>query len=948
MVSRCCSVSTEQEAVKSSITAVGIAEKRKLSKPWKSAKLAEDENYVAHWLLETYDLLALKVIVETLLGAKPPLRACLLDFAQHPSESLATFSGADMFLRQVGAGELASEVRPAVEPVCDIAPVSDSALAPQPTGGEAVEENELSLQHESADSSLTSKQLPIDATLPDPCGHKICPCVVMFGTTVFYAVEGNGAGVVNVDILRIGDASQSCSVNYGTEDASAVAGVKYSRTEGTLTFQPNELNKKVSVPILNDERWDSTLEFCMELSQPVNAHLCVSLARCRVKILDDDAFPTNTYKEVMLSGNLAAVPKARLFMEYVISCFSDPLIGKASRRVMLFDQLHNLNDLLFIMIKLYLIDIVFNMEASDDPMLLGMSRSLALVIATSLIILPRSLVCACMVKRTESRVGGMCRLKLQSNLVRKFLNYGEQVRTECSHSELIFSVTHHSPDIVHNGYMSLFLIAKQVTKMVLLFAYQVLLCVRRGYTVPALVSVVPIILFPVCMFWFLYFRRKSAHRQRLEAMMQEQRLAKHVEMVTHNVRMITDYQRRANIMDKVEGQIRLLNQEVNKSNVIHEVNYQFCPWLEAVIVGGYVLFAGNEIIHGQGLTVGAFLNSIDIYRTVAESMAAVYNLVLIIEESFPALELIVWFMNLPTDMAQRRQMTLNQLDLAERSRAQMRDVIQARRDAGESVYGVDLLPISFRNVCFEYKGSAHQICSDPGTKSYVIDSRIFGLCEIHGIRNCSVDIMQGELAVVVGTKAHGKSTFLKLLGGVLLPDEGEFFVPPHLRVFHIVQHPLFFRASLMSNLTYGLDRSDELGRLDRVNKVCRRLRVSETTMENVESDLERNWDEHLSTTQKASLHLARALIASPEVLVIHKPTMFFDDHTADTVMDALQCFVHERGVDVEGDPILRRARTCVVTASGRRGCAKADRIIRVDRSATSLISSEDVTDELLD
>merc|ERR1712032_1454952 len=338
----------------------------------------------------------------------------------------------------------------------------------------------------------------------------------------------------------------------------------------------------------------------------------------------------------------------------------------------------------------------------------------------------------------------------------------------------------------------------------------------------------------------------------------------------------------------------------------------------------------------------------DIYRIVAQSMESVYNLVLIIEESFPALELIVWFMNLPTDMVQRREMTLTQLDLAERSRDQIRDVVQARRDAGELVYGVDLLPISLRNVCFAYKGSAHSICVVPDIESYTIDSRSFGRNEFHGIKNCSVDIMQGELAVVVGRKAHGKSTFLKILGGVLLPDEGEFFVPPHLRVFHIVQYPLFFRTPLMSNLTYGLDRSDELGRLDRVNKVCRRLRVSETTMEIIKSDLERNWDEYLSTTQKASLHLARALIASPEVLVIHKPTMFFDDPTADTVMDALQCFVHERGVDVEGDPILRRARTCVITASGRRFCAKADRIIRIDSSAMSLISLEDVTDELLD
>merc|ERR1712232_1377477 len=117
----------------------------------------------------------------------------------------------------------------------------------------------------------------------------------------------------------------------------------------------------------------------------------------------------------------------------------------------------------------------------------------------------------------------------------------------------------HSPAVVKQGYLSLFLIAKQLTKMVLLFAYQMLLCVRRGEAVSALASVVPIIFFPLCMFVFLYFRRRVTHDQRLKMMVQEKMLATHVEMVTHNVRMITDFQRRAHIMDQIEQQIRSLN-----------------------------------------------------------------------------------------------------------------------------------------------------------------------------------------------------------------------------------------------------------------------------------------------------------------------------------------------------------------------------------------------------
>jgi len=962
MPTPCCTVSTEGKALKSIIYASPNTESKHRTKPWESDKLVGDESYAIRWLLETYDPPTLGHIVKSLMDATPSLRVCLSEFALQPAGVLRP----DDVSGQVSAAVPAAELRPRAEPVCDPAPASDT-FAVLPEGDE--------ITKRSAGGARI--------TLPNPNGHTSCPSVLMFGTKVFYAIEGEGP--VEVDITRIGDASRSCTVNYKTKDASAVAGIRYIHTEGTLTFHPDELIKKVSVQILDDDRWDATLEFCMELSEPDNATLCDHGAKCRIKVLDDDAFPTNKYKDLLEAGRVKDIQKIKLFVEYAKANFKDRSIGPTTLKCLAYDQAENLNELLFLVLKLYLVDVVLNMDVSDDHTLMfGMGRHVALAIITCLIICPQTLFCFCNVRRTGSKVGGMCRFKLQANLVRKFLNYGEEVRTSCSHSDLILSITRHSPAVVNQGYLSVFLLIKQGTKLVLLFSYQVVICVMRGQAFSAIVGVVPIVLFPICLYIFLRLRRQKTHMHRLRMVVQEKRLATHIEMVSANARMITDFQRRTRVMDEIEQEVKSLNKEINTTNVVHEVNAQFSPWLESSVVGAYVFLAGSEIIQGGGLSLGAFLTSVDIYRKVASSMEAMYNLVLTVQDTLPALELIVWHMNLPTDLAHRHQMHLKRQALGEAARCRIREGVQARRNNGELVYAVDLLPITLHNVSFTYRQASRNACvhlhdQEPvlhprssfksfcssflrrrslflvdqkqgsHAKQHNVDSQPEAAEEqLPGISNCSLEIQQGEFVVLAGRRGQGKSTLLKIIGGVHLPDSGDFFVPPHLRIFHVVQTPLFFRCSLLANITYGTEVNHDLARIDRVIKVCQRLHVSDTTLELVLGDQIRNWDEHLSTTQKASLHLARALIANPEVLVVHKPTLCFDDTTAYAVMDAFQTYVRHRGVDIESDPVIRRARTCIITASGRRGCAKADRMYNVEKTRVSEVALDDITDEMFD
>merc|ERR1719247_1028385 len=68
----------------------------------------------------------------------------------------------------------------------------------------------------------------------------------------------------------------------------------------------------------------------------------------------------------------------------------------------------------------------------------------------------------------------------------------------------------------------------------------------------------------------------------------------------------------------------------------------------------------------------------------------------------------------------------------------------------------------------------------------------------------NIDLPQGSLLCVCGPQGHGKSTFLQLIGQVLIPDEGEVFVPPHLRVLHIPAEVYFIEDELRDNLFFSM------------------------------------------------------------------------------------------------------------------------------------------------
>eukprot|EP00747_Dinoflagellata_sp_TGD_P138441 gnl/TRDRNA2_/TRDRNA2_175786_c1_seq10.p1 gnl/TRDRNA2_/TRDRNA2_175786_c1~~gnl/TRDRNA2_/TRDRNA2_175786_c1_seq10.p1 ORF type:complete len:170 (+),score=15.34 gnl/TRDRNA2_/TRDRNA2_175786_c1_seq10:149-658(+) len=158
---------------------------------------------------------------------------------------------------------------------------------------------------------------------------------------------------------------------------------------------------------------------------------------------------------------------------------------------------------------------------------------------------------------------------------------------------------------------------------------------------------------------------------------------------------------------------------------------------------------------------------------------------------------------------------------------------------------------------------------------------------------------------------------------------------------------LFFRSSLMANLIYGVPNVDASDRsMRRITIILRRVGVPQEVINMTVQGVQDNWSEVLSHTQRHMLCLARAFITNPEVLCIHKPTVFFGKHTSRVVMDLLREFVENKGLEQDMSTFkLRRCRTCITTAQDRASAKRADTIWMINDAGVALVDDINTIEE---
>jgi beta-glucanase (GH16 family) len=91
--------------------------------------------------------------------------------------------------------------------------------------------------------------------------------------------EGNGGSVnFQFNVTLSAAYSKAVTVNYATAEGKAKASEDFTNASGTLTFQPNETSKTISVSVVADDLKEANDDFKINLSNAVNANVLKSSA----------------------------------------------------------------------------------------------------------------------------------------------------------------------------------------------------------------------------------------------------------------------------------------------------------------------------------------------------------------------------------------------------------------------------------------------------------------------------------------------------------------------------------------------------------------------------------------------------------------------------------------------------------------------------------------------
>ncbi|MEL6599191.1 MAG: metal ABC transporter ATP-binding protein [Pseudomonadota bacterium] len=147
--------------------------------------------------------------------------------------------------------------------------------------------------------------------------------------------------------------------------------------------------------------------------------------------------------------------------------------------------------------------------------------------------------------------------------------------------------------------------------------------------------------------------------------------------------------------------------------------------------------------------------------------------------------------------------------------------------------------------------------------------RAEGLCvSLGGTRvldRVSLEIARGEIVTVVGPNGSGKSTLLRSIIGAVNPDAGRLHRAPGLRIGYVPQ-----KLHIDPTLPLSVDRFLGLpGRASAADRRAALLRVGAPTLANRQMT-------DLSGGQFQRVLLARALLSTPDILLLDEPTQGLD------------------------------------------------------------------------
>ena len=173
----------------------------------------------------------------------------------------------------------------------------------------------------------------------------------------------------------------------------------------------------------------------------------------------------------------------------------------------------------------------------------------------------------------------------------------------------------------------------------------------------------------------------------------------------------------------------------------------------------------------------------------------------------------------------------------------------------------------------------------------------------------SFRLLKGEHVGLIGANGEGKSTFMNIITGKLMPDEGKVIWSNNVRVGYMDQHAVLtkgtsIRDALRDAFKYLFDLEAEMNCLyekmgevseDELNKMLERTATIQDMLDNngfymidakvdevakglglLDLGLDKDVDD-LSGGQRTKILLGKLLLQNPDILLLDEPTNYLDE-----------------------------------------------------------------------
>jgi NitT/TauT family transport system ATP-binding protein len=167
---------------------------------------------------------------------------------------------------------------------------------------------------------------------------------------------------------------------------------------------------------------------------------------------------------------------------------------------------------------------------------------------------------------------------------------------------------------------------------------------------------------------------------------------------------------------------------------------------------------------------------------------------------------------------------------------------------------------------------------------------------VHAIRNFSLEVQEGEFVCIVGPSSCGKSTFLRILGGLVAPSSGEVMLIPGkadapLQNIVFQEYAIFPWKTVIGNVAFGLEMRGVPRPLRREIALDWLRKVGLVKFADC-------YPYQLSGGMKQRVSIARAFANNPEIMLMDEPLGALDAQTRVVLQRELLCLWEASGKTV--------------------------------------------------